>query len=135
MVGGFADLETLTVRAICEQGFVNDPLRILRAFRFAAGLHGTIEHATKQWIRNHAIRLPSVAAERINTELFKILSFVDGSRHVADMAELSVLEAVFPELVATRQVTENTFHHLPLFEHSIETVFELEKSCAMCRIG
>ena len=42
------------------------------------------------------------------------------------MAGTGLLEVIFPELVATRKVTANAFHHLGLFEHSVETIPQLE---------
>ena len=42
------------------------------------------------------------------------------------MADVGLLEYIFPELVPTRKVTANAYHHLGLFEHTIETIPQLE---------
>jgi putative nucleotidyltransferase with HDIG domain len=125
-VGGMADLEALRIRALSENVIVEDPLRILRAFRFAATLGGSIDKQTLLWIEAHRARLRDVAVERINYELFLVLGVLECAAEVELLASTGVLEALFPELVETRRVTPNAFHHLGLFEHSVETVPQIE---------
>lgn len=131
-VDGLQDLVSRTIRSTGESSLTDDPLRVLRAFRFAAMLDGEIEPQTLNWLRSHANKLPSVAAERINHELFTLLAKPNTAKHVENMADVGVLEAVFPELAETRSVPPNAFHHLGLFEHSIETVPQLEIKLAQC---
>lgn len=126
LVGGIEDLKSLTIRAISENTFVDDPLRVLRAYRFAASLGAKIEPETFAWVNKHADGLKSVAAERINVELFTAFSH-SASEIVMSMGEAGILEIIFPELIETRKVTTNSFHHLGLFEHSLETIPQLEK--------
>ncbi|MFN8553423.1 MAG: HDIG domain-containing protein [Candidatus Obscuribacterales bacterium] len=126
LVGGIEDLKSLTIRAISENTFVEDPLRVLRAYRFAASLGAKIEPETFAWVNKHANGLKSVAAERINLELFTALSH-SASEIVMSMGAAGILEIIFPELIETRKVTTNSFHHLGLFEHSLETIPQLEK--------
>ncbi len=126
LVGGVEDLKGPTIRAISEKTFVEDPLRVLRAYRFAASLKAKIEPETFAWVNKYAEGLKSVAVERINLELFTALSH-SSSEIVMSMGEAGILEIIFPELIETRRVTTNSFHHLGLFEHSIETIPQLEK--------
>jgi putative nucleotidyltransferase with HDIG domain len=126
-VGGLADLESRSVRALSEAAFTEDPLRLLRAFRFAAQIGGEIEPNTLEWIERHAARITDVAAERINFELFSILARADIAKTVEAIARCGLLEYIFPELTETRRVTANAYHHLALFEHSIETIPQLEQ--------
>ena len=75
-VGGRADLEAGLIRAIgtAAERFAEDYLRLLRAVRFAARLDFTLEEQTKAAIREHADKLPQVAAERRREELSKMLA-------------------------------------------------------------
>ena len=125
-VGGMADLERKVVRALAETSFTEDPLRLLRAYRFAAHINGTIEADTLGWIRTHAERITLTASERINVELFAILGKHNVSTTVQALADVGLLEYIFPELEATHKVTANAFHHLGLFEHTLETIPQLE---------
>ncbi|HEY9776717.1 MAG TPA: HDIG domain-containing metalloprotein [Planktothrix sp.] len=125
-VDGVKDIASLTIRAISEKSIVEDPLRILRAFRFASYLGGFIEQKTIEWITAHRDLLKNVASERVNYELFLTLAQIKCAREVEQMASSGVLEAIFPELKETRRVTANAFHHLALFEHSVDTVPQLE---------
>jgi putative nucleotidyltransferase with HDIG domain len=125
-VGGLGDLKTKTIRALSESSFSDDPLRLLRAYRFAAHINGTIEPSTLDWIKQHAERIKLVAAERINLELFAILGKNDVASTVKQMADVGLLEYIFPELGPTHKVTANAFHHLGLFDHSVETIPQME---------
>lgn len=76
-VGGIDDLKTGIIRAIGNptERFTEDPLRILRALRFAAELGFEIESGTAAAARAHAGLIAKVSAERINAEFSKLLSF------------------------------------------------------------
>lgn len=126
LVGGTADLKNKVVRAIAEQNLIDDPLRVLRAFRFAAAIDGTLESGTEQMIRKHSSRLKEMAGERISYEWFSTMN----AKKVGDLVKLmgatGVLEAIFPELELQHQVTPNAYHHLGLFDHSMEAVSQSE---------
>src|SRR5262249_29054022 len=61
---GLEDLKNGIIRAISEKNLIEDPLRMLRAFRFATTLGGTIEPATISFITKHANKLAATASER-----------------------------------------------------------------------
>jgi putative nucleotidyltransferase with HDIG domain len=124
--GGLADLKAGLIRAVSPSVLVDDPLRLLRAYRFACLLGFAVEPATRQHIRANIDLLPTVARERINYELFTMLDCPDVGRLIHEMGELGLFEAIFQELVATHKVTANSYHHLPLFVHSLETIPQLE---------
>ncbi len=73
--GGLADIEDRTIRAVGEarERFSEDALRILRAVRFAAQLDYRIENITFEAIKEFAPKLVNISAERIHTELSKLL--------------------------------------------------------------
>jgi putative nucleotidyltransferase with HDIG domain len=126
-VGGINDIKSGTIKALQSSLFVSDPLRLLRAFRFAAGLNFNIEAQTLAWIKSNANRISAVASERISAELFTILAVPSTNIIMPILAEAGLLEAIFPELKATRAVTNNSHHHLNLFDHSLETVIQCEQ--------
>jgi putative nucleotidyltransferase with HDIG domain len=128
LVEGIADIKSKKVRALSEEAFIDDPLRLLRAFRFAATLSFDITPETLLWIKKHHRSIERVAPERINTELFAIFGAKKSSQALLLMAEAGLLEKVFPELAKTRTVPKNAYHHLDLFEHSVETVIQAEKA-------
>ncbi len=122
LTGGLADLERRRIRAIAEQNFLDDPLRMLRAYRFSTVLDGAIEDETRRMISRHSSLLGRSAPERISYELFLIANAGPAAATLKDMGETGLLEVIFPELRATRKVPRNAFHHLALWEHSLETV-------------
>jgi len=107
--------------------FISDPLRLLRAFRFAASLEFNIEAQTLTWIKNNAACISTVAGERISAELFTIFALPSTKTIMPILAEAGLLEAIFSELKATRAVTRNSHHHLNLFDHSLETAIQCEQ--------
>ncbi|HEY9787904.1 MAG TPA: HDIG domain-containing metalloprotein [Candidatus Obscuribacterales bacterium] len=125
-VGAMRDIKDLQIRAISESAFMDDPLRVLRAFRFSASLNATIDAKTLAWAKKHSGSLKNVAAERINLELFTIFNGEKAGDVTNQLAFSGALEVIFPELTHCRKVTPNSFHHLGLFEHSIATVSELD---------
>jgi len=125
-VGGIDDIKGGTIRAVSQSSFTSDPLRLLRAFRFAANWHFKIEEQTLNWIRNSAELISTVAGERISAELFTVFALSSTKVVMPLLAETGLLENIFPELNATRSVTNNSHHHLNLFDHSLETVLKSE---------
>lgn len=132
LVSGIADLKSHSIRAISEQNFLDDPLRLLRAFRFASRLGGTIEPDTLAIIKRHAETLTKVAPERISYEFFLTLEADNAFPIVKAMGESGILEAIFPELSQTREVTTNAYHHLGLWDHTLELVAQAEARVATC---
>lgn len=123
---GVSDLKNKKIRAVSKQSFADDPLRILRTFRFANQLNADIDETTLIWVRELVDGLKTVAPERINYELFESLSGSKAGKLTDQLADTGVLEVIFPELAETRRVTPNSYHHLGLFEHSTITVTELD---------
>ncbi len=131
LAGGVQDIEKKSIRALSENVLKEDPLRLLRAFRFAAMLNFDIEEATTSWINKHHKLLEGVAPERINHELFIVFASRSSEKIIKQLAHTGILEVIFPELAKTRVVPKNAYHHLDLFEHSIETVVQTEKELVL----
>lgn len=126
LVNGESHLKNKIVQAISEENLLDDPLRLLRAFRFQATTSCKIDGQTFDLIKKNSKYLAEPAAERINYELFKILETEDATSILQLMGEADILEVIFPELTATRQVTTNAYHHLGLWDHSLEVVRQSE---------
>jgi tRNA nucleotidyltransferase/poly(A) polymerase len=94
---GLSDLNGRTIRMVRPRAFTDDPLRVLRAWRFAAELGCRIDDATRAQLALHAKKLSSVAAERVVYELLRVLAAEDAAEWLCDMAELKVLDILFPE--------------------------------------
>lgn len=123
---GLQDLRNNVIRAVSESVLVDDPLRVLRAYRFAAYLGAEIEPVTRGYLKQHAKLLGQVARERISYEFFTLMNCEKVARLIVEMGEIGLLEEIYPELKDCRRVTANSFHHLALFDHSVETIPQLE---------
>jgi tRNA nucleotidyltransferase/poly(A) polymerase len=128
--GGLADLQTRTIRACSEVSFSKDPVRILRAFRFAACLGFTISEATLGMIPSNLARLQSIAWERIRDELVALLTADSAYPALTEMDEAGVVDDLFPELIPMKGCGQNDFHHLDVWRHSLEVVRQMESLLA-----
>ncbi|MFA6209731.1 MAG: HDIG domain-containing metalloprotein [Candidatus Obscuribacterales bacterium] len=124
--GGLSDLKNNIIRAVSEQVLLDDPLRVLRAYRFAAYLDAEIEPITRGYLKAHVQTLKQVARERITYEFFTMMNCHKVARLIVEMGQIGLLEEIYPELKDCRRVTANSFHHLALFDHSVETIPQLE---------
>ena len=124
IVGGLDDLKTKTLRLISEENIINDPLRILRAYRFSSTLGFNIEEKTQNLIKKHLDLLMVPAVERRNYEVLKLFEgeFADAT---LDMMS-DIIDKMYPIFIDVKKVPKNTHHHLDLFHHSIETVKQLQ---------
>lgn len=103
--------------------FDDDPLRIMRAFRFACQLEFAIEPSVLEAARKMASRLKIVSQERISDELLKILSSPKPSIGFRHMYETGVLKVVFPEVAQMGGVDQRQdFHHKDVLQHTLRVV-------------
>ena len=100
--GGFSDLKAQTLRFPSEGVVIDDPLRLLRAYRFSAQLGFEIPEATIDLIHQHKNRLPQVSAERIRDELIKILNVKNATAYLRRMDETRLLSEIIPEIEEIR---------------------------------
>ena len=126
LVDGVQDLDRGVVRAVSDAVLHEDPLRMLRAFRFAATLGFTIDGHTLAVISSLARLLNQSAGERISHELFIIMESNRAAHSARLMGDNGLLEVIFPEMVAMHRVTPNSYHHLALYDHSHEALLQAE---------
>lgn len=121
---GMGDLTRYLIRCVGEplERFDEDALRMLRGIRFAGQLQFELEPATLRAIAEKAPTLVNVSAERIRTELTKLL-VSEGSRCLLLAAETGLSEYFFPELDAMLATSQHNPHHcFDVGHHSLEAV-------------
>jgi putative nucleotidyltransferase with HDIG domain len=106
-----------------QKTFSDDPLRMMRAVRFAAQLHFRIEAQTFNAIKEEASRLEIVSAERITTELQKIIATKQPSFGFKLLSKAKLLEEFFPEMEELRGVdVREGIGHKDNFYHTLEVL-------------
>lgn len=125
--GGAEDLKHKSIKALSEYNLIDDPLRLLRIYRFAAQLNAdTVDNDTRQWAATHASKLATIAPERSQQELIKLLATPHSSPWLQAMAKDGVLQTILPEWCDLPSVPPNSHHHLRLDLHTLELVTQLE---------
>ncbi|MCX5700675.1 MAG: HD domain-containing protein [Candidatus Omnitrophica bacterium] len=126
LYGARRDLGLKIIRVINNKSFREDPLRILRAFSFASLLGFEIEKNTLKLAKLEKANLSKVSFERIRDELFKIF---DSDRTFAcfvALDKLKILEIIFPEIRRMRRIGQGPYHHLDVWQHTLETIRQLD---------
>lgn len=121
---GMGDLKRHLIRCVGEplERFDEDALRMLRGIRFAGQLQFELEPATLRAITERAPTLVNVSAERIRTELTKLL-VSDGSRCLLLAAETGLSRYFLPELDAMLATSQHNPHHcFDVGHHSLEVI-------------
>ena len=129
--GGLEDLKKKIIRTPLEpdKTFSDDPLRMMRAIRFATQLNFTIEEATFNSIKENAERIKIVSAERIVTELNKILMCSHPSKGIILLEKAGLLRIIFPELENLKGVeTKEGKAHKDNFHHSVKVLDNISKN-------
>ena len=122
--GGIADAEARLLRAASEGAFEEDPLRLLRACRLAAGLELALDERTGDLARATASHAADPAGERQFAELRGIVAGRDPLAGIRLIEELSLMPVVLPELEALRGVVQNPNHHLDVLGHTLAVLEE-----------
>lgn len=124
LFGGMEDLKNRLIRCVgdAKERFDEDALRILRAVRFSAQLDFTIEEKTEAAIRAKCKLLKNISAERIRTEITKLL-VSDNPDRLRLLYELGITKVILPEfdkIMITEQ--RNDHHAYDVGEHTIRTI-------------
>jgi poly(A) polymerase len=123
--GGRADLESGTLRVLGAPAYESDPLRPLRLVRLAAELGFTSDPETESLTRTAAPRVAEAAGERVFAELRRLV-IADGVLEGFMLADrLGVLASVLPELSALHAVEQSHYHHLDVYDHTLEVLAQL----------
>lgn len=119
---GQDDLLRRQIRPCGPTALTDDPLRMLRAARFAAQFTFALAPETDAALRRHAHRIDAIAQERIRDELLKLLAARHAAPWLAYLDEVRLLTRIIPELDAARDCAQPTQHFLPVLAHLFETV-------------
>jgi poly(A) polymerase len=123
--GGLHDLAARVLRTPSgpAQSFSDDPLRMLRAARFAAQLDFTVAEPEQAAMAEMAERISIISAERVRDELMKLVNAPNPRRGLALLVSSGLAALVLPELPALRLEIDEHHRHKDVYEHTL-TVLE-----------
>ena len=122
--GGLADLAAKVVRtpAAPEESFRDDPLRMLRAARFAAQLRFAVHPDVRAAMVRMAADLDRITAERIRDEFTKLLCGADPIAGLRLLADTGLAERFLPELTGLKLEIDEHAQHKDVYEHTLTVV-------------
>jgi tRNA nucleotidyltransferase/poly(A) polymerase len=121
--GGRKDLAAGILRQVSPASFTHDPLRALRAVRFLAeATAARLDSRTGESLRRGTAGLGSCAAERILAEMDLLAATPRFGAALETMRGLGLLEVLAPEAAGMAGVTQNRFHHLDCWQHTVAAV-------------
>ncbi|MDR7188070.1 poly(A) polymerase [Microbacterium sp. BE35] len=131
--GGVEDLVRAVLRTPTDPAvsFGDDPLRMLRAARFASQLGFAVDPATEAAMEELSATLEIVSPERIQGELVKLLATDDPVRGIRLLVETGLMAEFLPEIPALQLEVDEHHHHKDVYEHSLTVLrqaIQLEKS-------
>ena len=125
LYNGQKDIENKVINFIgnAEERIIEDPLRVLRAFRFMSRLNFSLSENTIEAIKNQKFLLKNIPEEKITMEFSKLLLGDNIKNTLTLMKDTGVLELIIPEFKATYNFNQcNPHHNLDLFNHIINVV-------------
>ncbi|MET3810480.1 CCA tRNA nucleotidyltransferase [Arthrobacter sp. UYEF3] len=128
--GGVRDLHSsmLATPGLPEDSFSDDPLRMMRAARFAAQLGVTVHADVRQAMTKMAERIKIISAERVRDELVKLICAAQPRTGVDLLVETGLAEFVLPEVSALRLEADEHHRHKDVYQHSLQV---LEQAAAL----
>ena len=122
--GGARDLGAHLLRTpgLPEDSFSDDPLRMMRAARFASQLQFDVDPSVAAAMTAMAERITKVSAERVRDELSKLLCTQEPRRGLALLVDTGLADLVLPELPKLRLESDEHFRHKDVYEHTLTVV-------------
>ena len=117
--GGLVDFDQQQLRFTSEASVHEDPLRLLRAYRFAATLGWTLHESVSELVSRVHSEIQQVAIERIRDEFCKLLDVPIATPVLRKMDQDGLLAEIIPEIEQMKGVSQNTYHHLDVWEHTL----------------
>jgi len=110
---GIDDIQNKKIRAIRKENIIDDPLRMIRAYRFAAEIEGRIEKGTRELINILNNNIKETSSERITLEIFQLLNQNHSSNHLKTAISDGLLNNIF---LITSKVLAQNIKQISLFE-------------------
>ena len=126
LVGGINDIKNKKIKGISEKNFDDDPLRLLRIFRFYAKTGFEIDESLIQLSKKLYKRINEPAKERVTVELLKMFEGKYCDLALLKLDECGLLEEIFPIYKEVKKIPPNSHHHLDLIHHLIESVKQVQ---------
>jgi poly(A) polymerase len=122
--GGLADLAAGLIRTpgTPQESFGDDPLRMLRAARFAAKLRFTVDPAVVSAMRDMAADLDRITAERIQVEFTKLLCGADPVAGLRLLVDTGLADRFIPEISGLKLEIDEHAQHKDVYEHTLTVV-------------
>ena len=121
---GIADIKDKIIRATSNPDiiFAEDPLRMLRAVRFAVQLNFNIEERTMNGIIQNAQMLKHISRERVRDELIKILLSPAPADGIRMLVHSGIMQYIIPEIVLLDGAQQNKYHDKDMLEHTLQVL-------------
>ena len=122
---GVKDLNSGLIRTPLDPDttFSDDPLRMLRAVRFASQLGFKVDSSVTDSIQRQVERIEIVSAERVTAEIYKILASPQPSLGLDLLQQVGLMEIVLPEVSALYGLEQPPeWHHKDIFYHTLQVV-------------
>ncbi len=119
---GLNDLERRTLRAVFDDTFKQDPLRLLRAVQFSARFELAIDESTFLQMKEDASLITTVSPERIASEIGKLLSASQPSFGFHIMRDCGLLPYVFPDIHEMIGVTQPSKNNEDVYTHTMKVL-------------
>ncbi len=125
---GINDLDKRQLLFPSEQVIIDDPLRLMRIFRFSAQLDFHIPQKSFRLVQKHSNLLPNVSPERVRDELFKLLKNEKSNYYLQQMSKTDLLSKAIPNLENSldRWTSLERFEKIPIPESLSEYRAEIE---------
>lgn len=122
--GGLQDLHRGIIRTpgTAEDSFSDDPLRMMRAARFAARLDIDVAPEVFVAMKDMAERITIISAERVRDELVKLIKAPAPVRGINLLVDSGIAEYVLPEVPALQLEVDEHHHHKDVYQHSLRVL-------------
>ena len=134
-LNGLSDIKNRILKAPKLENYIDDPLRLLRLYRFYSLTNFEIDENLLKFTNDNFSLISQVAQERINCEIIKIFEGDFVVETLLKMLDNGILELIFPFVKEIKKIPTNTHHHLDLIHHSIETVKNIKSKNALLKIS
>jgi tRNA nucleotidyltransferase/poly(A) polymerase len=134
-LGGANDLHAKRLRSCTRDAFTADPIRILRAIRFAIDIDLKATPDTRDLMREAVPLLSSVSAERLRDEVFHLFNSKKPAVAIHALDILDSVPFIFPEITALKGLTQSPPHILDAWDHSLDVLNRLQDVLAVLSPG